>query len=180
MPSSLYGRYRTNSFTEIYGEYDTFKNEYKATVFKDAITDKYLELCYYLLYQQYGNSHIANSDENQFKYKLYAIIWSYGPIWEKKMIIQEQVRALTEDQIREGARNISDHSYNPSTELGANGEIDTVNEQDRTRVKRNLIDALASQWDVLDAKPTVEFLDKFRPLFLVITEPQAPLLYGEE
>lgn len=178
MPSSLYGRYRTNSFTEIYPDYDTFKEEYNLTVFKDALDEEHLELCYYLLYQQYGNSHVANSDENQFKYKLYTIIWQYGPVWQKKIELQEKIRALTEEEIREGSKSISDHSYNPSTELNSSGEIDTVNEQDRNRVKRNKVDAYASQWDMLDAQPTTDFINKFKPLFLIITEPQEPLLYG--
>lgn len=83
MPNSLYGNYRTNKFTDIYEDFNTFKSEYSVSVFKDALNNDNLEILYYLLYARFGNSHIANQDENQFKYKLYATIWQFGPVWQR-------------------------------------------------------------------------------------------------
>ena len=42
-------------------------------------TDANATTLYYLLYARYGNSHIVNTDENQFTYKLFSTIFMYGP-----------------------------------------------------------------------------------------------------
>ena len=113
---------------------------------------------YYLLYAKYGNSPIANFDETQFKYKLFSVIFMYGPTWEKKLEIQATLRGLTEAQIKTGmARAISNtgtvgntgsntynnltsadsgsdvhnHAYNPATEPSTQDteELNYINEQ---------------------------------------------------
>jgi hypothetical protein len=38
-----------------------------------------VSLVYYLLYARYGNNPIANRDENQFKFKIFSVIFQYGP-----------------------------------------------------------------------------------------------------
>ena len=178
MPNSLYGNYRTNKFTDIYKDFNTFKSEYSASVFKQAISDTNLEMLYYLLYARFGNSHIANSDENQFKYKLYATIWQFGPVWEKKLQVQKELRNLSLAELQEGTKQVSDHAYNPSTV--PSGEIETINEQDRTKYKKSKADAYAMIMELMEQDVTEEFIKHFKPLFLVITEPQAPLLYRED
>lgn len=177
MPNSLYGNYRTNKFVDIFETFNDFKTEYGSTIFKQAITDAKLEILYYLLYARFGNSHIANSDENQFKYKLYATIWQFGPVWEKKLQVQKDLRNLSLAELQEGTKQVSDHAYNPSTV--PSGEIETINEQDRTKYKKSKADAYATIMELMEQDVTEEFLTKFKPLFLVITEPQEPLLYSE-
>jgi hypothetical protein len=76
--SSYYGNYRTRSFTDIFPTVDLFKVEVNESGIPVVINDANLTTLYYLLYSRYGNSHIANSDENQFKYKLYSIIFANG------------------------------------------------------------------------------------------------------
>ena len=114
--NSLYGNYRTRKFTEIYDTVDKFLNDYNTVGIPTTITTDTARTLYYLLYARYGNSSIANNDENQFKYKLFSIVFMYAPTWEKRLEIQQTLRELTEDEILKGSKQITNHSYNPSTE----------------------------------------------------------------
>lgn len=148
----------TKTFVQIFENYDTFETAYKASALKNAITDNNLEILYYLLYAKYGNNPITNFDENQWKYKVFGVIFQYGPTWEKKLDIQATLRGLTEAQIKTGmARAISNtgtvgntgsntynnltsadtgsdihnHAYNPSTDptTQTTTELNYINEQ---------------------------------------------------
>lgn len=102
-------------------------------------------------------------------------------IWSsmaKKLQVQEDLRGLTLAELQEGTKQVSDHAYNPST--APTGEIETINEQDRTKYKKSKADAYAMLMDIMEQDVTEEFVNKFKPLFLVITEPQEPLLYRED
>ena len=71
MESNLFGTYLTLTFSDIWPDYDTFKDEYDElpTLMKSRITadEDSLELLYYLYSAKFMNSHIANLDVNQFK-----------------------------------------------------------------------------------------------------------------
>lgn len=66
---SYYGGYRTRTFNDIFeGDSATFAtklSEISGVNLSTILGDK-LALTYTLLAARYGNSHIANSDENQF------------------------------------------------------------------------------------------------------------------
>lgn len=148
----------TKTFVQIFDTYNKFETAYKASALKNAITDNNLEILYYLLYAKYGNNPITNFDENQWKYKVFGVIFQYGPTWEKKLAIQATLRGLNETQIKTGmARAISNtgtvgntgsntynnltsadsgsdvhnHAYNPSTAPSTQSttELDYINEQ---------------------------------------------------
>ena len=178
--ANLYGSFRTRTFTEIYTDYETFKADFEETIFSGCISDTSLQILYYQLYAAYGNSNIANADENQFKYKLYAIIYNYGPSWEKKLDIQKKLRELTDDELVTGAKEIYNHSYNPSNEpsTGTLDELDTINEQNTSNRKRSKIDAYAMLYELIVSDVTTSFIKKFEKLFLIIVEPEERLLYG--
>ena len=66
---SYYGGYRTRTFNEIFeGNSTTFTTKLSEISGVDLTTilGNKLALTYTLLAARYGNSHIANSDENQF------------------------------------------------------------------------------------------------------------------
>ena len=85
--NSLYGNYRTRKFTDIFPNVDEFLAKYRNCGIITPIQEATLTNLYYLLYARYGNSHITNSDENQFIYKVFALIFQYGPTWEKRLDI---------------------------------------------------------------------------------------------
>lgn len=74
--NSLYGNYRTRKFTDIFPDVSTFVASYNLGITNPSytITEAQAEFVYYLLYSKYGNSHIASSDENQFKFRLSTLI----------------------------------------------------------------------------------------------------------
>lgn len=177
--NSLYGNYRQRTFSNIWENVDEFKEDYSDNGIGVSISDDNATTLYYLLYARYGNSTIASSDENQFKYKLFSIIFQYGPTWEKRLDIQKKLREMSEDDLRESAKAIYNHSYNPSTAPSTDtiDELTTINDQNVTKHKRSKTDAYALLLSLLETDVTGEFLDKFKKLFITIVEPELPLWY---
>ena len=177
--NSLYGNYRTRKFTEIYNTVDKFLNDYNTVGIPKTITEDTARTLYYLLYARYGNSSIANNDENQFKYKLFSIVFMYAPTWEKRLEIQQTLRGLTEDEILKGSKQITNHSYNPSTEPSTDTleELTTINEQNTNQFKKSKLDGYNILWNLLSTDVTESFISTFKKCFLVVVEPQEPLWY---
>ena len=179
---SAYGNFRTRTFTDIYPDVQTFLNEYANNGIPTTIQQSSCQTLYYLMYSRYGNSHIANNDENQFKYKVFSIIFMYGPTWEKRLDIQNKLRQMSEDELRLGAKQIYNHSFNPSTPPSTDSkeELDTIDDQNITHYKKSRLDAYANLLALLETDVTEELLARFKKLFIQIVEPQLPLWYVTE
>ena len=119
--SNMIPRYDTKLFTEIWNRVSEFIYDYKHAGIPTTISDSNATTLYYLLYARYANNPIANYDEEQFKYKVFSIIFQYGPTWEKKLSIQQTLRGLQLSDL------IDDGSF---SELfghqGANGSTKTT------------------------------------------------------
>lgn len=123
--------YSTKNFEDIYDSVNTFMADYGTLGLPKTISDQNAQILYYLLFSRYGNSPIANYDENQFKVKLQAVIWQFGPTWEKRLDIQDKLRKLTDSELSTGTMttnvstgssegtssdtgsSIKNHAYNP-------------------------------------------------------------------
>lgn len=183
--NSLYGNYRTRTFTQIWGTVDEFLQDYNDNGIIASISDTSATTLYYLLYSRYGNSNIASSDETQFKYKVFSTIFSYGPTWEKRLEVQKALREMDLDELRESAKAMYNHSFNPSTapKTDVDGDewkasvLSTINDQNVTIHKRSKTDAYALLLSLLETDVTTEFIDRFKKLFLTIVEPELPLWY---
>jgi len=175
----------TKKFTDIYSSYGTFKTDYEASALAGAISNENLQILYYLLYARYGNNHITNLDENQFKYKLFSIIWQYGPTWEKRLEIQENLRDLlkteNEADLLTGAKAIYNHAFNPSTDPSTQSleELTYINDQNTTNYKKSKMDAYTQLWNLLATDVTEGFIDRFSVLFKKFISPKT-YLYVEE
>ena len=183
--NSVYGNYRTRTFNDIYPTFEDFKDDvaiYNSIGLNPNFKENTNQTLFYLLSARYGNSSVANSDENQFKLKLFSTIFQYGPTWEKRLSIQTDLRALTEDELLTGTKQINNHSYNPSTAPSTDtlDELTTINEQTSTKYKKSKMDAYANLMALLEKDVTEEFMNKFKKLFLIIVEPQLPLWYLTE
>lgn len=176
---SLYGNYRQVKFTDVFPSVDEFINGYTTASIQQRLKNENISTLYYMLYARYGNSTIASSDTNQFKYKLWTIIFSYGPAWEKRIEIQDKLLSLTDEEIQKGNTTIYNHAFNPSTAPSTETleEIQYINDQTTQKNKRGKMDAYAYLWDLIDTDVTTEFLNRFQPLFLKIVEPELPLWY---
>lgn len=171
--------YSTKTFAEIYDDLGTFKYHYNHSLLPAAITDDNMAILYYLLYAKYGNNPIINFDENQFIAKVNGIIWEYGPSWQKRLVIQNEIRSLTADDLLTGAKAINNHAYNPSDEP-TNTELPYINEQDTTQYKKSKMDAYGQLWTLIATDVTEEFLSRFKPLFKQFVKPGEAYLYESE
>ena len=177
--NSVYGSYRTRKFADIWPSVDAFLKDYQESAIPQKLKTADATTLYYLLYARYGNSSIANSDENQFKYKVFSTIYIGGATWAKKQEIQDKLREMTEDEILAGTKAINNHAYNPQTAPTTDTveELDYINEQNTTKYKKSKLDGYAMLWAILNDGVTEKFLREFRYHFLVVVEPQLPLWY---
>lgn len=152
---SMKPMYDTNLFCEIWDSSDKFLADYNntGTEFTNqvppTITQQNALMTYLLLFSRYGNNPIANYDVTQFKNKIFTIIWQYGPAWEKRLSMQEDIRNLTLQEITQGTKTdwssegtqsqnnsgtdttINNHAYNPSTAptTQSTNELDYIDQQ---------------------------------------------------
>lgn len=177
---SLYGNYRQVKFTDVYPDADTFVTDYNESALPTTISNDTATTLYYLLYSRYGNSVIASSDTNRFKYDLFATIFSYAPTWEKRLDVQEKLRKMSDAELFTGQTTINNHSYNPSTAPSTStlDELTTINEQVTQKGKRDKLTAYTELSRALWTDVTEQFLDKFQKLFLIILQPELPLWYA--
>ena len=92
--SNMIPQYDTKIFTDIWNRVSEFIYDYQHVGIPTTISTTNATTLYYLLYARYANNPIANYDEEQFKYKVFSIIFQYGPTWEKRLSIQQTLRGL--------------------------------------------------------------------------------------
>lgn len=172
-------QYDTKLFNEIWEDKDAFLTDYNGIGIPTTISAQSAQTLYYLLYARYGNSPIANYDEEQFKYKVFSTIFMYGPAWEKRLDIQQKLRALTEDDLVKGSKAIYNTALNPSTapSTATLEELDYINSQNTTNYKKSKMDAYAQLWELVETDVTAEFLSKFRGCFKQFVKPERTWIY---
>lgn len=179
---SLYGNYRQVKFTDVYPDVATFLSDYTSNGIKTTISQESATTLYYLIYSRYGNSVIASSDTNRFKYDLFGTIFSYGPTWEKRLDIQDKLRNLTDDELFAGSTQIHNHAYNPGTapSTGTLDELPAINEQNTSKYKKDKMSGYAMLVSLLDTDVTESFISKFKKLFITVVQPELPLWYATD
>ena len=186
-------QYSTMLFCDVWNNPTSFKEDYEeAGVFTEPVvnngvtvkagtklSDANLTILFALLYSKYGNSPIANSDVNQFKFKVYGIMFQYGPSWEKKLEIQEKLRALSEEEIAKGSKAIYNTALNPSNQPSTQSleELTYINSQNTTNYKKSKMDAYTQLWGLIDTDVTGDFINRFKVCFKQFVRPEKPLLY---
>ena len=190
--NSMIPQYSTNIFTDIYPDVETFVSDYKnngipyqytvGTTTYQTLTDTNVEALFYLLYARYGNSPLANRDITQFKYKLFSVIFQYGPSWQKELEIQRKLLNLSEDDIRLGSKAIYNQALNPQTEpsTAALDELTYINQQNTTNYKKSPLEGYAMLLDLLKKDVTEEFINKFGRCFKKFVSNERPIIYVTE
>lgn len=126
----MFPQYDTKLMTEVWSQASEFLTDYQNAGIPTTISVQNATTLYYLLYARYGNTPIANYDENQWKYKMFSIIFQYGPTWEKRLSIQDTLRGL---QISELVDNGSFHELfnhsasESSSKTGSDNNTRTLN-----------------------------------------------------
>lgn len=180
--NSLYGSFRQIKFSDVWDEVDEFLEDYEDNGVPTSITTTSATTLYYLLLSKYANSTIASSDINQFKLKVFATIFQFGPTWEKRLDVQKKLRELTDSDLEEGSTAIHNHAFHPATEptTQTTEELSYIDEQNTTKYKKGKLDKYAMLWELLDTDVTGYFLKQFEKLFLKVVYPEAPLYYITE
>ena len=180
-------QYITKTFAQVYESYEDFKSDYDDLISlvsggTTPLTADNVRATYYLLYARYGNTPIVNYDETQFKMKLMANIATYGPVWEKKKAIQVSLRGLSEAELLQGAKQIYNHAFNPSTEPSTAQleELTHINDQNVTNNKKSKMEAYSILWANLHVDATDEYMNKFKNCFSRFVGDQYPIIYCEE
>ena len=121
-------QYSTMLFTDVWDDVTDFKTDFAASPFNGAISategtpsesnpivpHDNVSRTFYLLYAKYGNNPIANRDINQFKMKVFGLIFQYGPTWEKRLEVQERLRGISDGDLLKGSKAIYNTAMNPS------------------------------------------------------------------
>ena len=172
-------QYDTKLFNEIWEDADSFLEDYNNVGIPTTISTQSATTLYYLLYAKYANNPLANYDENQFKYKVFSIIYSYGPTWEKKLSIQTRLRSLSEDDLLKGSKAIYNTALNPSDAPGTGTleELDYINSQNTTNYKRSVMEAYGQLWNLLSTDVTTEFINRFKICFKMVVRPERTWIY---
>lgn len=126
----MFPQYDTKLMTEVWSQASEFLNDYQNIGIPTTISNQNATTLYYLLYARYGNTPIANYDENQWKYKMFSIIFQYGPTWEKRLDIQNTLRGLQiSDLVDNGSfRELFSHSASEtSSKTGSDNNTRTLN-----------------------------------------------------
>ena len=133
MSREMIPQYDTKLMTEVWEDAAEFLADYKTVGIPTTISDASATTLYYLLYARYGNNPIANYDENQFKYKVFSVIFQYGPTWEKRLSIQETLRGMQlSDLVDNGqlAEIFNSEGKTSTTTSGISDNTRTLNTQE--------------------------------------------------
>ena len=123
-------QYDTKLMTDVWSKATDFVTDYQNIGIPTTISVQNATTLYYLLYARYGNTPIANYDENQWKYKMFSIIFQYGPTWEKRLDIQTTLRGLQiSDLIDNGSYRAltSQSGTETSSKTGSDNNTRTLN-----------------------------------------------------
>lgn len=173
------------TFSEVWDSADEFLTDFQGAAegtFASALKNASVKKLYYLMYARFGNSPIANMDVNQFKLKVHSIMFQFGPEWEKKLEIQDNLRGMSEADLLSGSKTIVNRASNPSgvPSTSSLDELDYIDEQSTDNVKRGKLEAYAMIWQQLKSDVTSIFLDKFRRCFKVVVRNEHPVMFGTE
>lgn len=178
--------YNTMKFSDVWSDSDEFETEYLASPlasnsdylhYGETVGNKTypnnVELLFALLYANYGNSPIANLDVNQFKYKVFSIIFQYGLTWQKELEIQQELRNLSDTEIMQGSKAIYNHARHDGSAPSTDSLEETayIDEQNTTNYKRSKLEGYNALQLLLKTDVTRIFIERFRQLFVYIATP---------
>jgi hypothetical protein len=176
----LFTNQYTQTFSNVYDTYDKFLNDYQNLGIPQRLKNTdFLKTIYILLAGEYASSSIMSFSEDQFRLKLFTLVMSYGPQYEKELDIQDKLLAMTDEELQVSSKAIYNSAFNPSVEPSTDtmDELQTINQQNVTKHKRSKLDAYALLTDLLNADLTKQFIKRFDHLFVRVLRTNQPLYY---
>lgn len=138
----MFPQYDTKLMTEVWSQASDFLTDYQNAGIPTTISVQNATTLYYLLYARYGNTPIANYDENQWKYKMFSIIFQYGPTWEKRLDVQNTLRGLQiSDLVDNGSLHelFSHSATESSSKTGSDNNTRTLNTTEKNTGTSTLV-----------------------------------------
>lgn len=183
--------YNTKTFNEIYDDsgsflfyYKAFQNDYGDI---NKLDDTYVRLTWQLLSAKYGNNPMANWSEDQFKLKVWQLIFEYGPTWVKRLQVQKELRDLDITELIQGDKSIYNTALAPNQSPSTQSLEETpyISQQNVSNRKKSKMHAYDELLMLLKTDVTAEYLSKFKELFLKVVDPNRTFIYvsdveGEE
>lgn len=179
----LFTQQYTQTLSNIYPTYEEFLNDYTNLGIPQRLKEvSFLETIYVLLMGEYANSSIMALSEEQFRLRLFTLIMSYGPQYERELGVQNTLLNMSDEELQVSSKAIYNSSFNPSEAPTTDtlDELTTINQQNVTKHKRSKLDAYAMLMDLLDADLTKNFIKRFDHLFVRILRTNQPLYYTTE
>lgn len=169
-------------YTEFRADYDEFLTS--AGIVNPPLHNNNVQLLYYLLSAEYRNAHFRSLDPNQSKQQIFATIFMYGPTWQTRLAIKDELVKLFEErdvnnEFYKGTRQIYNRANNPGTipSTADLAELQYINQQNTTNTRKSELGAMAELQAVLKEDVSRSFIDKFRTIFDPILGATAPLYY---
>ena len=179
----MFPQMRHKHFSQFWGtDVEAFVEEAKTNGIPLLISEDTTRTTYWILLAEFANSTIANDDEEQFKGRLFLTIFKYAPTWEKRLDVQAKIRAMTEDEILRGSKQVINKADHPGTlpSTASLDELQMISEQTAVTNRRDKLTGYNNLMALLETDVTANFVDKFRPLFMKCVAPEFPLLYENE
>lgn len=171
----------TMLFKNIFENSDMFLAEWKESDFyeENLIKDSNIKKIHTLLYAKHGNSAVSCIDIEQFKAKVFDLIFEYGPTWQRRIEVQKKLRELNEEELTLGSKAINNLALNPDSipSTDTTEEISTVSQQNVNKIKRAKLEAYSNLVELLDDDVTRTFLEKFNKLFALFVDTKPTLYY---
>lgn len=183
MYQQLFTNQWTQTLSDVYPSYAQFVNDYQTLGIPQRLTDvSFLETIYILLMGEYASSSIMSFSEDQFRLRLFTLIMSYGPQYERELKLQDTLLRMTDEELQLSSKAIYNSSFNPSEAPTTDtlDELTTINQQNVTKHKRSKLDAYAMLTDLLNADLTKQFIKRFDHLFVRVLRTNNPLYYTTE
>lgn len=177
-----YGNYRTRTLSQIIDDYnwDTLFTDF--SVILEGITQEQRDVLYIILMSAYGESHVANMNENTFIMQFASKIASCAPAFFKYKQLQDALSKMSLEEMIDGGTSILNHASNPNISPSDQTltELTYIDSQTVNKLKKNKLQAYAEVISLIDSDIYAKFISKFQPLFLRITMPQSPLYYEND
>lgn len=172
--------FNTKTFNEVFPDIASFKDNYDELQATAGLTNKLddtdVAITWQLLTAKYGNSHIANSSESQFKVRIWQTMFQYGPTWVKRNDIQNELRSKTLAQLQEGDKAIYNTALAPDSAISTD-ETAYINQQNVTKRTKSPLGAYNELLLLLETDVTGEYIDKFKKLFGFVASPNRTSIY---
>lgn len=174
-------QFNTELFSDVFPTSDDFVNGYTSSDLYNDEDARDIKKAYTLLLARYGNTPIANKSIEQFKLKLYSVLFQHLANYIEKLNLQKLVRKLTVDDFLQGSKAVYNHAFNPGDAPSTSGveELPYINEQNATNYKRSMSEAIGIKADLINENITEQFLRFFKYLFKTVVVPDVNVLYAE-